>query len=83
LENKSRSMPLKDFLVELVEAMKDRETIRQSMALMPKSVRSALVDERDELMAKGLLDLKSERCVAVVGMAHMDGIISRWNKVVV
>lgn len=74
-------MPLKDFLVELVEAMKDRETIRQSMALMPKSVRSPLVEERDEIMSRGLLNLKNERCVAVVGMAHMDGIIARWNKV--
>jgi pheromone shutdown protein TraB len=40
---------------------------------------SVFVDERDEMMTNELLKCRYERVVAVVGMAHMDGIERRWN----
>ncbi|EKX54860.1 hypothetical protein GUITHDRAFT_149884 [Guillardia theta CCMP2712] len=40
---------------------------------------SALVDERDEIMAQTLARCNFQRVVAVVGMAHMDGIEKRYK----
>ena len=46
---------------------------------MPK-VSRVFVDERDEIMVDALLRHGDERVVAVVGMAHMDGIERRWEE---
>ena len=38
-----------------------------------------MIDERDEFMYERLLECEG-KVVAVVGLAHLDGIESRWNK---
>jgi pheromone shutdown protein TraB len=61
----------------MVEALKERSTIRQLMASLQTSlpeVYQALVAERDVYMASNLLKSGGKSSVAVVGMAHMDGI---------
>eukprot|EP00966_Prymnesium_polylepis_P235926 5456382-Prymnesium_polylepis.2 len=40
----------------------------------------ALIGERDAYMARSLLDSPGRRIVAVVGMAHMDGIETYFSK---
>ena len=65
-----------------VEMMKTRravaEVTRHLRTDFPK-VAVAMVDERDEMMTNGLLHKCPGRTVAVVGMAHMDGIEARWR----
>lgn len=43
-------------------------------------IATVMVDERDEIMTQGLLNQCVGRTVAVVGMAHMDGIEGRWRE---
>jgi pheromone shutdown protein TraB len=62
---------------KMVEALKERATIRQLMGSLKTSlpeVYQALVAERDVYMASSLLKSGAKSAVAVVGMAHMDGI---------
>ncbi|KAA8496062.1 TraB domain-containing protein [Porphyridium purpureum] len=54
-------------------------TIVQSMRDSYPNVTRALLDERDEFMAKQLQGARG-RVVAVVGMAHMDGIERAWRE---
>ena len=42
-------------------------------------VAAAMLDQRDDVMTQNLLRRCSGRTVAVVGMAHMDGIEERWR----
>ena len=42
-------------------------------------VAAAMLDERDDIMTRRLLRECPGRTVAVVGMAHMDGIEERWR----
>ena len=66
-----------------IENLKTRAHIRQMREFlahqMPK-VSRVFVDERDEIMVDALLRHGDERVVAVVGMAHMDGIERRWEE---
>ena len=66
-----------------IENLKRRAHIRQMREYlahqMPK-VSRVFVDERDEIMVDALLRHGDERVVAVVGMAHMDGIERRWEE---
>ena len=67
-----------------VELLKTRRAVRALTRHMreefPK-VAAAMVDERDEIMTNGLLQKCGPgRTVAVVGMAHMDGIERRWTE---
>ena len=60
-----------------IEKIKDRETVRVLMGQLSKSaplVYNAMIKERDEYMANNLLISDFNSIVAVVGMAHMDGI---------
>jgi pheromone shutdown protein TraB len=72
-----------DNIEHLVENLKTRRHIREMREYlayqMPKIAR-VFVDERDEIMVEALLRCKGERVVAVVGMAHMDGIERRWEE---
>ena len=65
-----------------VELLKTREAVRALTGQMRREfpkVASAMLDQRDDLMTDNLLNKCKGRTVAVVGMAHMDGIESRWR----
>ena len=65
----------------VVELIKTRRAVRALTSYVRREfprVATAMVDERDEIMTKGLLNQCGGRTVAVVGMAHMDGIEARW-----
>jgi pheromone shutdown protein TraB len=67
----------KESLTKTIEALKERRTVRALMATLKESlpeVHAALIAERDAFMANSLLQAKGRNTVAVVGMAHMDGI---------
>lgn len=71
-----------DNIEHVVENLKTRRHIRQMrdfMHFQMPRLASVFVDERDEMMTNELLKCRHERVVAVVGMAHMDGIERRWN----
>ncbi|KAK9818306.1 hypothetical protein WJX72_010357 [[Myrmecia] bisecta] len=64
-----------------VEAMKNRQMARsmtQYMRDVHPKLAQALIDERDEIMVDCLRGLRG-KVVAVVGLAHLDGIESRWQ----
>ena len=70
-----------------VETLKTRKATAAMAAAMraqfPKVAR-AMLDQRDDVMTERLLEAARERggekkIVAVVGMAHMDGIERRWG----
>lgn len=66
-----------------VELMKTRRAVRALTRHMREEfprVATAMVDERDDFMTEGLLRRCGGRTVAVVGMAHMDGIERRWRE---
>ena len=74
----------KDDFNGFVETMKARENVRKIMSALRSTapeIYEAMVAERDEYMGRGLDELGSNlpgrssgRTVAVVGMAHVDGI---------
>ena len=69
---------------DFVETMKAKENIKKIMSALRSTapeIYEAMVAERDEYMGRGLDELdqnligrSSGRTVAVVGMAHVDGI---------
>jgi pheromone shutdown protein TraB len=69
---------------DFIETMKARENVRKIMSALRSTapeIYEAMVAERDEYMGRGLDELganlpgrSSGRTVAVVGMAHVDGI---------
>ncbi len=65
----------------VVERLKRREIVaalvREIRAASP-ALAAVLLDERDDYMAQGLAQLQG-RAVAVVGLAHMEGLESRWR----
>jgi len=73
---------LYEMLQEKIENI-DRAEIRPHMKLMrdvmPNLVH-AILDERDVTMTNHLIQAKGPRVVAVVGMAHMDGIERNWYR---
>lgn len=75
----------RDSVASTVELVKKRETVRTIVAALEANAPAlydALVDSRDAYMAASLLDRlgaagPGQRVVAVVGMAHEDGIARR------
>ncbi len=68
---------------DFVEKLKTRENVRILMRLMRSiapEVANILVDERDVVLADSIKKANGKRVVAVVGMAHMDGISRAWDK---
>ena len=64
-------------LANTVEALKERKNVRRIMGSLQASlpeVYQALIGERDVFMTSSILKAGGQRAVAVVGMAHMDGI---------
>jgi pheromone shutdown protein TraB len=72
-----------DNIEHVVENLKTRKHVREMreyLAHQVPRIAHVFVDERDEIMVEALLKCKGERIVAVVGMAHMDGIERRWEE---
>lgn len=76
--------------VELIETMVDRNTARElsnSIRLFAPTIAHALIDERDAVMAQKLYevaisdDMQGRSIVAIVGLAHVDGIVERWDAI--
>eukprot|EP00607_Mallomonas_marina_P010747 CAMPEP_0182422712 /NCGR_PEP_ID=MMETSP1167-20130531/8466_1 /TAXON_ID=2988 /ORGANISM="Mallomonas Sp, Strain CCMP3275" /LENGTH=355 /DNA_ID=CAMNT_0024601001 /DNA_START=54 /DNA_END=1119 /DNA_ORIENTATION=+ len=67
----------KESLSNLVEGLKQRKYLTSVMTTVKREVPlvyEALIGERDVYMADSIAGAKGSRVVAVVGMAHMDGI---------
>lgn len=67
----------RDEFRDFVETMKARENVRSVMGSLQKAapeIYRAMVAERDEYMAGGLDELSAKTTVAVMGMAHVDGV---------
>ena len=62
----------------MVTASVDRRCLVQALREFLPPVAEALIDERDEYMVKTLRSLEG-RTVAVVGLAHLDGIERRFQ----
>uniref|UniRef100_A0A7S4P1C6 TraB domain-containing protein n=1 Tax=Paramoeba aestuarina TaxID=180227 RepID=A0A7S4P1C6_9EUKA len=66
-----------------VEVLKNRQYLKVfskvAHTIFPPGA-NALLTDRAAYMCDGLLELKNETTVAVVGMAHMDGIEEQWQK---
>jgi pheromone shutdown protein TraB len=72
-----------DDIENIVESLKTREAIarmREFMRFQMPDVARVFVDERDQIMTDAIVNrCQGERVVAVVGMAHMDGIEHYWE----
>ena len=72
-----------DDVEKVVESLKTRAAIaqmREFMRYQLPDVARVFVDERDTIMTDAIVNrCRGERVVAVVGMAHMDGIEHYWD----
>jgi pheromone shutdown protein TraB len=71
--------------VETLKTRKAAGAMAQLLRTQFPKIASAMLDQRDDIMTNGLLTAAREKggpskIVAVVGMAHMDGIEERWEK---
>lgn len=67
---------------DMFERMRDRKVVRRFNEEMEKgapAIYKALVSERNEVMVKALRNLKG-KVVAVVGLAHVDGMEELWQQ---
>jgi pheromone shutdown protein TraB len=67
----------RDNVLSTMAVLKQRETVRELTAYLKAEVPpfyNALIGERDAYMASTLLNSDGRRLVAVVGLAHVDGI---------
>ncbi|BBN11620.1 hypothetical protein MPTK1_5g13460 [Marchantia polymorpha subsp. ruderalis] len=67
---------------ELFERFRDRRVVRRFNEEMKKGaphIHKILVDDRNEIMAKRLRSLPG-KVVAVVGLAHVDGLEQLWHE---
>lgn len=83
LEAKETSLVDAQELASTIETLKERKNVRKIMASLKDSlpeVYQALIGERDVYMADSILKADGRRTVAVVGMAHMDGIERRLGE---
>ncbi len=65
---------------ETIEKMKETDIVTELMNDLGKeipSVKKVLVDERDEYIAKKILNLKGKKILAVIGAGHVQGIKKR------
>ena len=68
---------------ELVEKIKTRSFVQSSTRTMRQvapDLIKILLDERDEILTDSIIRAPGKRVVAIVGMAHMEGIEKAWNK---
>ena len=62
---------------EIIEKMKETDIVTELMNDLGKeipSVKKVLVDERDEYIARKILNLKGKKILAVIGAGHVQGI---------
>ena len=67
----------RDNVLSTMAVLKQRENVRELTAYLKEQVPQlyeALISERDTYMANVLLNAEGHRLVAVVGLAHVDGI---------
>lgn len=72
-----------DDIENVVESLKTRANVRQMREFLEYQfprVSKVFIEERDDIMFDALMRIRAERVVAVVGMAHMDGIERRWEE---
>jgi pheromone shutdown-related protein TraB len=65
-----------------IENLKQEGMIDQAVAELGKSfpaLRQVLIDERDQYMAEGIAATVGQKIVAVVGAAHVPGILRQWQ----
>jgi len=70
---------------ELIEAMKNREWLRAVIKEVDQRApefSKAILHDRDLYMYQQLLRTPGDIVVAVVGLAHVEGIERRWNDAV-
>ena len=73
----------KENIMAQMGVLKQRENTRQLVAYLKTAVPplyTALIDERDAYMAQSLMASEGKRIVAVVGLAHVDGIEARLKE---
>ena len=73
----------KDKLKSAVENLKQRDLIRGLMGVLKSDmplVYEALIGERDRFMAQSIAEVDCKSIIAVVGMAHMQGIENTLEK---
>lgn len=61
----------------MVEKLKNRQLVRQLLAVARKNypeIVNIMLTERDVFMASNLRKCPGQRVMAVVGLAHLDGI---------
>jgi pheromone shutdown protein TraB len=66
-----------------VERLKDRETITDAMSVFAEqmpALKTPLIDERDRYLASSMLGAKGSKVVAVVGAAHVAGIVRNLDR---
>ena len=67
----------KENVMSTMAVLKQRENVRELASYMRREVPplyAALIEERDAYMANSILQSDGKRVVAVVGLAHVDGI---------
>ena len=70
--------------VEMLKTRKATSAMAAAMRAQFPKVARAMLDQRDDIMTRGLLEAArgeggEKKIVAVVGMAHMDGVEARWG----
>ena len=67
---------------EDIEKLKEHDvldmTLRQLGTKMP-DLKSTLIDERDQYLAHSIRHADGDKVVAVVGAAHVQGILANWT----
>lgn len=68
---------------EAAERLKTRKHVQQFTNVARRhlpEVTRILLDERDEYLCDSIIKAPGKRIVAVVGMAHMEGIAKNWDR---
>lgn len=67
---------------ERIEELKDRDTLNEMLAELAKAlpeVKEPLIDERDMYLMSSIREAPGDRVVAVVGAAHVQGMVSHLH----
>jgi pheromone shutdown-related protein TraB len=67
---------------ERIEQLKERDTLNETLAELAKflpQVKEPLIDERDRYLMSAIREAPGKRIVAVVGAAHVEGMVSHLN----
>jgi pheromone shutdown-related protein TraB len=70
---------------ERIEQLKDRDTLNETLVELAKvlpQVKEPLIDERDRFLMSSIREAPGEKIVAVVGAAHVQGMVSHLDTAV-